>query len=503
MSDSRVKKTTYNVVMGFMNQFITLILSFVSRSVFIHTLGEEYLGLNSVFADVLNLLSLADLGFGTAMAYSFYQPLADGNKEHLSGLICFYKRLYAVIAIVVSCVGVALIPFLDFIVNTERDIPHLEIYYVLALAGVVSSYLFVYKTTILTADQRGYEISKVTIWTNIVKSLLQIICLYITHNYILYLIINVATQFINNALASKKAEKLYPYINDKVELDKAEHKSIWNNMKSVFVYKLSGTLFNATDNLLISVIIGTAMVGLYSNYLMVSQKLLLIMQIIFSAVTAGIGNVVAKENEKKRYEVFEASQSVSFIFCGIITSVFCVMANDLVTVWLGEAYKITFDTVCAITLNTYLACVLQPLWSYRDATGLYLKTKYIMLAGALLNIVLSIILGKAIGLSGIIFASALARLCTYFWYEPKLLFKEYFGRSPRSYYFSLLKNFCVVVLCIAVLLKLTQGIMVDSWGMLLLKGSFVGGVSVIVFIGVYIRSSGCKVILNKVKKIKG
>ena len=500
MSESRVKKTTNNVIAGFANQLISLILSFVSRSVFINTLGSEYLGLNSIFADVLNLLSMADLGFGTAMAYSFYTPLADDNKEKICGLVHFYKRIYTIIAGAVVVVGVAITPFLRFIVNTDREIEHLEIYYLLSLACVVISYLCVYKTTILTADQKGYEITKVTIWTNLLKSFFQIVCLYITHNYILYLVINVLAQLLNNVVASRKADKLYPYIKNKVSVDQSDYEDILKNMKSVFIYKLSGILFNATDNILISVLIGTAMVGLYSNYLMVSQRLLVIVQIIFASVTASIGNVVAKENAEKRYEVFEASQSVSFIMCGVITTVYCVMSNDLISVWLGDAYKLSFVTVCAVSFNTYLSCVLQPLWSYRDATGLYLKTKYIMFIGAVVNLVLSVILGKMIGVTGIIFASALARLSTYFWYEPKLLFAEYFNRSAKSYFISLFSNLGLVIIGIAILRLLTEGIAVDSWLMLFVKGGIVGAASVILFGGVYARSSGFKIILNTVRK---
>ena len=501
MANERVKKSSYNMVAGFINQFVTLIFSFISRTVFIHTLGEEYLGLNGIFADVLNLLSMADLGFNTAMAYSFYKPLSEKNETALAALVNFYKRVYRVIAILVSVIGVAIIPFLKYIVNTEKEIPNLHIYYLFSLAGVVISYLFVYKTTILTADQKNYEVTKITIWTNLCKTVSQIVILLLTHNYILYLTINVLFQFLNNVIASRKAEKSYPYIKQETFISKEEEKSIFQNMKSVFLYKLSGTLFNATDNILISMIVGTAAVGLYSNYLMVSQKLLLIIQIIFSALTASIGNLIVKDNAEKRYEVFSAAQSVSFILCGIITSAFGLVANDLMRVWLGEAFVLPLHTVMALTLNTYLSCVLQPLWVYRDATGLYMKTKYIMLIGAALNIVLSITLGNIWGIAGIILASAIARLCTYFWYEPKLLFREYFERPVGQYYLDLLKNLLLVAMVIVVLGLTAQNFVIDSWSDLIVKGILIGAICCAVFMLVYVKSSGFQIIWNKAYSI--
>lgn len=499
--NSRTTKTTYNIIMGFTNQIISLVLNFVSRSVFIQTLGTEYLGLNNIFVDVLNLLSMADLGFNTAMAYSFYKPLAEKDEEKLAGLVHFYSKVYAVIAILVSVIGVALIPFLPYIINTEEEIPHLVIYYLFSLAGIVISYLFVYRTTILTADQNNYKVTRITVWTNVARTILQIVVLILFKNYILYLAIKIIMQLVNNIVASRRATKDYPYLLNGGTIDKATQKSIFHNMKAVFVYKVGSTLFTATDNIIISVILGTAVVGLYSNYLMLSTWLLVIIQIIFSSLTASIGNLVVNENAEKRYEIFQAVQSVSFILCGIITSSFFIMVDDLIFVWLGGEYAIPFLSVVALTINTYLSCVLQPLWAYRDATGLYRKSQYIMLFGAVINIIMSIVLGHYIGLAGIIFASAIGRLTSYFWYEPRILFKDYFNRKAKGYYLSILTHFTLVVAVILLVKHLTQGILIQGWFSFFGKGALVGSICTLLFLLMYHRSPGFLIIWNKVKGI--
>ncbi len=279
MEVSRSKRTLQNVFVGFLSQFINILLSFVSRTIFIRTLGNEYLGLNGIFSDVLTLLSMADLGFSTAMAYSFYKPLAEHDEERIKSLVAFYNRVYNIIAGVVLLLGLCCIPFLRLVVKTENYIPNLEIYYLFSLAEIVTSYLFVYKTTLLTADQKNYLVVNIRIIMNFIKVILQIISLLIFKNYILYLAIGTLTGIINNLIASKKAEKEYPYIkNAKAsnEINKDLKSSIIDNMKSVFIYKVSTTVFSATDNIIISIVINTVAVGLYSNYLMLSQKLLLI-----------------------------------------------------------------------------------------------------------------------------------------------------------------------------------------------------------------------------------
>ena len=160
MEVSRSKRSVQNMIMGFTYHISVVILSFVSRTVFINMLGREYLGLNGIFSDVLSLLSMADLGFSTAMACSFYKPLADKDEQKIASLVAFYNKIYNIIAGIVLFLGLCCVPFLKFIIKTEKDIPNLEIYYLLSLISVVASYLFVYKTTLLTADQKDFKVVK-------------------------------------------------------------------------------------------------------------------------------------------------------------------------------------------------------------------------------------------------------------------------------------------------------------------------------------------------------
>jgi O-antigen/teichoic acid export membrane protein len=244
---------------------------------------------------------------------------------------------------------------------------------------------------------------------------------------------------------------------------------------------------------------GTMLVGVYSNYLMLSNKLLLLEQLIFSSLTASIGNVIVKENAQKKGAVFQAMQSVSFIFCGIISSIFCLMANDMIRVWLGESFLLSNLTVIAIALNTYLCCVLLPLWVYRDASGLYQRTKYMMLIGAVINILLSFFLGRIMGICGVLFASAIARVSTYLWYEPKLLYQIYFKQKVGGYYLSIIGNLFLVVITVMFLSVLTARIPVVTWKLLFVKGAVVGIVCSMIFLCAYARTQGFQMIWNKFK----
>lgn len=451
MANTRTANSMKNIRAAFFNKTIILLLSFLSRRCFIDYIGVTYLGVNSLFTEIVGMLSLADLGFGTAMTYSFYKPIAENDKNKIAGLIGFYKKVYNIIAVAVLGLGLCVLPFLNQIVRTEMVIDHLKIYYLVFLLNTVVSYLFVYKSAVITASQKNYIVLKLQTWIDVVRYILQIIIIIFTHNFLYYLIIAVAATIVNNLLISKKAIELYPEIQNKGEVSKTERQGIIRNLSSMFLYKLSGTLLNSTDNTLISIICGTLYVGYYANYKIIITNLNSFVSILFNSVTASIGNLIAAGELKLRYTVFKVMQMISYALAALISTCLFILMNDFILLWLrSKQYLLDQFTLIAILLNLYIAVTLQPLWSYREATGLYRKTKYVMVAAAIINLLASIILGIKFGIGGIILASFLAKVSTYVWYEPKILFKEYFKTSSLKYLSGQLSNFILTVVCILV-----------------------------------------------------
>lgn len=500
MEGSRTEKALKNASFGILSQALTLILSFVSRTFFIKFFGVEYLGLNGLFTDVLGLLSMADLGFTIAMVYSFYEPLANHDEKKLAGLITFYKRVYTYIAIAVALIGVSLLPILPYIINFDTTVPNVNIYYLISLFNVVISYLWVYRAAILTADQQEYRIKKISMTISIITTVVQIVVMYAFQNYIVYLLISTMSSLINNVIASQAALRLYPYIKNKVEITRQEKKDIFKNLGSVFVFKVSNVLINATDNILISILVGTVVVGYYSNYSMIQKQIMTFYSLLFTSMTASIGNLIVEGTPESRYRVFKCQQSMSFVLCIVIVPCFALLANDFIRIWLGDSFNFDSVTLIIICLNMYLACVLQPLWTYREATGLYRKTKWIMIICAIENIVLSIILGKIMGLAGILLATALSRLSTYIWYEPPILFKEYFEIGAKDYYLSIVKNFALIVVVFMIGSIIANKIIADSIWIWIVKALIVGIFCVAFAVFVYWNSDGVVYIRKKLRR---
>lgn len=500
METSRTKKVIRNVKYNFMNQFLVLVLSFVSRTVFIQYIGIEYLGINGLFSDVLGLLSLADLGLNTAMVYSYYEPLANNDKKKLAALTTFYRKVYRYIAITITTVGCLLIPFIDKIVNLETEVQYLRWYYLLALLNVTCSYLWVYKTSILTADQKSYKLVRINMIFSLTKSLMQISAIVLFQNYFIYLFTGLVFVLMNNWIASCVAVKEYSFLNERVELDLCTQKKIFINIKSVFIYKIAGVLLTATDNILISTLVGTIAVGYASNYTLLQTKLAMFYTLFFSAFTASLGNIIVRENEEKRYQVFQHIQIISSILSIILVPCFILLVSDFIMLWLGNAYLLNMNVVFALGINLYMGCILQPLLVYRDAAGLYQKTKYIMVICAALNIIYSIIGGYFWGIAGILFASALSRICTYIWYEPKVLFTMYFKRKPWGYYKNIGYNIFIMSLAISCSYKVTENMIISSWIDWILKGVIIGILCLVINVVFYFRNENCKWFLNELRR---
>lgn len=498
MGKSRTQKSELNIVVGVATKMVTLLLTFVGRKIFINNIGIEYLGINGLFSNVLSLLSMADLGFGTAISYSFYEPLAKKDEKRIAALMNFYSKIYNLIAAAVAVVGIAIVPFLKYIVNMEQGIQHLYFYYLLFLSNTVVSYLFIYKSTLINADQKGYVVNGITAICNIIKTVLQIISVYFLKSYTIYLLVMIVSTFINNLIISNYVDRNYSVLKTTVNLEKEDTKEIFGNIKSMFIYKVSSTLISSVDSILISVILGTVIVGYYSNYQTIIVNITAFVTILFSSVTASIGNLVVTGNKKSRYKVFRTMQMVSFWISGTISVCIYILANDFVALWLGKEYILPSATVFAMALSFFFSCSMQPLWSFREATGLYRKTKYIMLLAAIENLILSWILGEIYGLSGIILATVIARVTTYFWYEPYLLFRECFGISEKRYFFDYMINVIIMVITMIVVKKISSYIACEGWIYWLIKAGSVVIIISCIYAIKYVPSSEFKYLTNKI-----
>ncbi len=497
---TRKQYVSLNILSGSVSHVISMLLQLIGRTIFINTLGVEYLGINSMFYNILMLLSLADLGFGSAIVYTMYKPLAENDTDAIVALMTYYKAIYRKLAVLVACIGIGMLPMLPYVVNLNSEIPYLEIYYLLYVANIVISYLMAYKYTIITADQKGYLISGYSLIASILQTIAQIVILVLFKNYMLYLLVFVIRTFLVNWFQSNKAKKVYPYINGTKELDSATKKSIFENVKSMFLYKLGGLLLNNTDNFIISMMVGTVYVGLYSNYLTIITAIYKFTDIIFDSITFSVGNLNASEDSDWKFEIFKILNFVIFWITTFCSVCFLVLFNDFITLWIGKEYLFGLPTVIIIVVNFFMPGTLTTASIYRDTTGMFKETRYVLIIAAAINLVLSVILGRNYGLFGILLATAIARLLTNMWYEPFILFKAYFKKSPILYFKRQAFYWVIAVACCLSTYLLSSAIHTISVANLILKLALCMVVPNIIILALFVRTKEFEYIYQQIIK---
>lgn len=436
MATSRTKRVALNAVVSLLTQIFMILLNFVSRTVFIKTLDIDYLGVNGLFTNVLSILSFAELGIGHAIVFNLYKPLADGDKERLCSLMHLYKKVYRAIFFTVMILGLAMIPFLDVLIKGTTNIKeNLIIIYLFFLIDTAISYLYIYKQSIITADQKQYVVTTILTAASCLRVFGQIIILYLTHNFILVLVVNIIFRFAGNVYCSNVANKLYPYILDEpIPLSKTDTKKIFKDVVSMAAYKFGSVILNSTSNIIISTMVSITTVGLVSNYTMLCVACRSLLNGITNSFTASLGNLNATATKEQKYNVFNKVLLITAWIYGMTSIGLIVLSKYFVALWIGENFVLPIFVVIAIVSEFYISGIHTLESHYRFTMGYFVKGKVAPILAALLNIGLAIPFCHLWGVAGVFIATSVARIVTLGIIDSYIIFKDGFQRNPIIYF---------------------------------------------------------------------
>ncbi len=465
MESSRLKNSILNLATGLFGRALTILLNFIVRTIFIHCLNEAYLSVNGLYSNILTVLSLAELGFGSAMVYRMYAPVAEHNDRKTAELLSFYKYVYRIVGFVIFCAGLCVIPFLDIIIKDKPDVPNLTLYYIIFLINTVASYWFAsYKGAVFSADQKDYIKTNVHNIASIIQSLAQIIILLIFKQYLFYLLVQVCSNILVNIYIAHLTDKQYPDVVafKGAHLNDEEKKQLLKDTGALFLTRLGHVVLNGTDNIIISAVVGVLWVGRLSNYTLICDSVTSVLCQITSAITGSLGNYFATEDRKSGYSIFKKIEFLNFWFYGFSFIALFVLLDPFVRLWAGEKFVLGLQIAFAIALNFFVAGYMNTLWVFRSTLGLFKQGKYRPLIVALLNVVLSVVLGKLWGVFGILFATFLSRAAVNIWYDPIILHKYGFGVSTKPFFCEYAKRIVLLAAVSVFLLSIRKIIMPDG-----------------------------------------
>lgn len=465
MEKSRTYYSILNVTTGILGYIVNTILGFICRIVFVRCLASDYLGINGLFTNILTMLSLAELGIGSAIVFALYKPLAENDKDKIASLVKFYGQAYKIIGIVIGIIGLCILPFLNFIIREQPNIKEsITLIYLMYLFNTASTYFFSYRSSLLMAAQQSYIVTGLNYIVTITQSIVQMIYLLLTKEYYGYLIIQTIGTFIYNFSVSKIAVKKFPYIigDDIKQINKIEKKKLVTNIRDLTLYKISGLLVNSTDNIIITYFKGLSISGITSNYTLFTSTLTSLLNQIFNGINSSIGNHNALSDDKEKEKMFNNVNLINFWLFGWATIGIIFVSSDLVKLCFGSDYVMSMEIPFVLALNVYMVGMQNAVWTYKNTLGIFHYGRFVQMITALLNIVFSIILGKMWGVFGILFASAIARGFTNTWYDPYCIYKYGFHSKPirylKRYIYYLIVLILDGLLCYWICNKLSFGI---------------------------------------------
>ena len=452
MNEGRTGKAIKNSEYAILSKILETVLAFILRSVFIRCLSTVYLGLNGIFTNVLQVLSLMELGLGSAIAFSLYKPLADNDQSKIVALMDLYRKLYRNIGILICVVGFCLTPFLKFIITLPEEVPHIYIIYWLNMGNTAITYFVAYKRTLLIADQRLYINYQNNIIFKFTRFFILLGILIFTHNFILYLALDILNTFISNVVISLKVNKMYPYLMEykDVSLEKEEKKNIWKYMRAGILNKIGQTVVTSTDNIVISSFISTITVGLYSNYLLLISGVETFVYTLFSNLTSLVGNIAAGEEKdiKKIKSIFNILQTINHMVSTVACVGLAALANCFIELWLGKDYLLPIITIYICIMNLYITLNTNSISNFMGARGdMYYINRFRPIIEAIVNLSVSIILVKftKLGLNGVFLGTLASFLCGRIWMDAHTLYKYWFKENFFFYIVDYLKKLLFTV----------------------------------------------------------
>jgi O-antigen/teichoic acid export membrane protein len=407
------------------------------RTCIIYTLGTNFLGLSSLFTSILSVLSLAELGFGSAIVYNLYKPIANGDIIKICALINFYKYVYRCIGIFILCIGLALIPILSLLI--KKDLPpniNLYVIYLIYLSNsVVSYFLFAYKNCILSSMQRVDISNKIAIIINFFISSIQIYSLLKFKNFYFFIIFIPLGTIVNNITTSIVVSKKFPYIKANGYISKNEIVDIFKQVYGLLLSRLAHVSRNAFDSIIISSLFGLTITGIYNNYFYVLNAMTGILALLFIAMQGGIGNSLAKESKIKNYLDFKRIEFIYMWISGWCSICIFSLVQNFMIIWVGNKMLFNINILLMFSLYFYSMKMTDTIGAYISSSGLWYKCKYIYIFEALTNILLNILLGKKYGVKGVILASLISVMFINFIFSALILFKCYFQTNVCVLYY--------------------------------------------------------------------
>lgn len=472
MKIERTKNATRNIIFGVLLKIYQIAMPFFIRTAMIYYMGVEYLGLDSLFTSILQVLNMAELGVSSAMVYGMYKPIAEDDENTICALLKLYRTYYRIIGLVIGVVGACLTPIIPILIksNLPNGLNIYVLYWMNLITTVFSYWLLAYKMALFQAHQRIDVVSKISIITYSIRYFLQLFIIIVVKNYYLYLIAMLMTQILTNIFTAIQATTIYPNYKPKGYLEKENIKIINQRIKDLFTSKLGSVIVNSADTIVISTFLGLTVLAVYQNYYYILTSIIGLVTIIFNACTAGIGNSMIIETKEKNFNDLKKFTFLIVWIAGFCTCCFLCLYQPFMEIWVGKRYMLSQSAVICFCIYYFVYEVNQLLNTYKDAAGIWHEDRYRPLVTAISNLIMNIILVQFCDIFGVLLSTVLSTLCIGMPWLLHNLFTVLFDYSQLKEYLNKILKYTIIVILSCLLSYIICNMMVlGKWMTLIVR----------------------------------
>jgi O-antigen/teichoic acid export membrane protein len=413
-----------------------MVVPFLMRTAMIYIMGVQYLGLNSLFVSIIQVLSLAELGVGNAMVFAMYKPIAQDDEQMICALMRLYRKYYRIIGSIIGVVGLALTPLVPKLISSEvPEGMNIYILYLLNLATTVLTYwLFAYKNSLLQAHQRNDIVSWVTAGTYTVQWCLQLGVLLLYHNYYLYLVVALLTQVLNNVVSAVIVTRKYPKYKPAGKLSRETVKSINQKIRDLFTAKIGGVVLKSSDTIVLSAFLGLTPLAIYQNYFFIVSSVTAIIETVLASMMAGLGNSYVLESREKNYRDLRKFSFLFLWLTGMCTCCFLGMYQPFMEIWVGKELMLGMGEVMCFAGYFYVYVLNRLLNIYKDAAGLWHEDRFRPFITAVVNLGLNLLLVNVWGVYGVLLSTVISMVVVGMPWVIHNLFTHFFEKKMLKAY---------------------------------------------------------------------
>ena len=484
----RSKNAKTNLIFGLAYRAVAILFPFIIRTLFIKIIGEQYLGLNSLFSSILQVLSMAELGFNSAVVYNMYKPVADNDTDTICALLAFYRKVYRIIGCIIFGVGLLLIPFLPRLIKgTYPSDINLTVVYLISLTSTSLSYfMFAYLRSLISAYQREDIDSKNSLVVDTLFYLAQAAVIVLTKNYYIYAILSPVFTVINNIRIARIIRRMFPDLECRGTLDRSIVQDIKTRIKGLLIQNVCNVSRNSFDSIFVSAFLGLTLTAVYNNYYYIINSITMVLVIVKSAVKAGVGNSIVTDSAEKNYSDMNRMNFGYMWISGWSTICLLCLFQPFMKIWMGEKLMLSMPAVILFCLYFYVLKMGDIRAVYADANGLWWENRYRSILEVICNISLNYLLGKYFGVIGIISATLISLFFVNFLYGSTIVFKYYFTSQKISeYYLSHFGYLAVTAVIAGITYYICSLVHMSDWMTLIVRLVICALLPNIIYLGFY------------------